>query len=238
MYRARMDDFEGSMRLLSILPAASIMLAVLPFMMFGPMVLYIIARWRAHRAGVVDPQLGLKFAMHWFATTALHIALAAGTFLIFTTIAPNISPVKGDLYRIGFALLIPAGIVLGVHLMLIKRTNDLEVPGVRRLFLGYNVLATGLVGFFGLLMAFQMLFKKGSTHGMGHMAGAIVLVYCSAWAAFGWRLGQTVLGDWSGGAGGLTDQIVPPPQQQPPQAAAGGGGLPPLGGGAYPPIDR
>ncbi|HSK00842.1 MAG TPA: hypothetical protein VK932_06360 [Kofleriaceae bacterium] len=234
------SDFDSSMRLLTLLPAASIMLAVIPFAMFGPMVLYVIARWRAHRSGIHDPQLGLKFAVHWFAATALHVALAAGAFLIFTLIGPGSSSSKGEMYRVAFALLVPAGLVFGVHLMLIKRTNDQELPGVRRLFLGYNMVVTGIVGFFALLLAFQMLFMKGSTHGVGHLAGALVLVYCSAWAGFGWRLGQEVLGDWGGGHG-LPESIVPPgSSQQPPSSAAGGGGagLPPLGGGAYPPIDR
>src|SRR5262245_41207016 len=233
------SDLEGSMRLLSFLPAASILLAVLPILMFGPMVLYIIARWRAHRAGVVDPQLGLKFAIHWFATTALHALLAGGAFLIFTIIGPGPASAKGDMYRVAFALLVPAGIVFGVHMMLIRRTNDYEVPGVRGLFLGYNVLVTGVVGFVSLLMAFQMLFKKGSTFGLGHLSASLVLVYCSAWAGFGWRLAQVVFTDWSGGSG-IPDEVVPPPQQQPPPPAAasgGGPGLPPLGGGSYPPIE-
>jgi hypothetical protein len=231
------SDFESSMRLISILPAASIMMGFIPFAMFGPMVLYIVARWRAHRAATVDPQLGLKFALHWFATTAFQLALMGGVLLVWTIIRPG-SAGKGDMYRVAFAMLVPAGIVLGVHMMLLKRTNDEEAPGVRRLFLGYNLLITGLVGFVALVMGFQLLFMKGSTAPAGHLAGAAVLVYCSAWAGLGWRFGQLVSGDWGGGRG-LPDEVVPPsPQQQPPATAAGGAGLPPLGGGSYPPIER
>jgi hypothetical protein len=231
------SDIESSMRLFSILPAASIMMAFLPFAMFGPMVLYIIARWRAHRTSTVDPQLGLKFALHWFATTAFQLALMGGVLLIWTIIRPG-SGGKGDLYRVAFAMLVPAGIVLGVHVMLLRRTNDQEVPGVRRLFLGYNFIVTGLVGFMALVMGFQLLFMKGSTAPAGHLAGAAILVYCSAWGVLGHRLGQLVFGDWGGGRG-LPDEVVPPQQQQPPASAAGGGGagLPPLGGGSYPPIE-
>ncbi len=126
-------------------------------------------------------------------------------------------------------MLVPAGAIYGIHAMLLRRTNDLEQPGVRRLFLGYNLVVTGLVGFVALVMGFQLLFAKGSTGGAGHMAAAAILVYCSAWAAFGWRLSQLVLGDWTGGTGGVPDDVVAPgpgASSQPPQAAAGGGGLP------------
>jgi hypothetical protein len=235
------SDFESSLSLLRFLPgaAAAAAFVLIPLVMFGPMVLYVLARWRAHRAPVVDPHLGLKFALHLFSSTSLYIVLFAGAFLIYTIIGPGPSSAKGDWYRIAFALLVPASIVLGVHSMLIKRTNDQEVPGVRRLFLGYNLIVIGSMGFFSLMLAFQMLFAKNSTHGLGHLAGSLVLVYCTAWGVLGWRLGQLVFTDWSGG-GGLPDEVVPPRSQQPPPAAAAGGGgaaLPPLGGGSYPPIE-
>jgi hypothetical protein len=235
------SDFESSLALLRFLPgvAAAAAFVLVPLVMFGPLVLYVLARWRAHRAPVVDPHLGLKFALHLFSSTALHILLFAGAFLIYTIIGPGPSSVKGDWYRIAFALVVPASVVLGVHSMLIKRTNDQEAPGVRRLFLGYNLIVIGSVGFFSLMLAFQMLFAKGSTHGLGHLAGSLVLVYCSAWGVLGWRLSQLVFTDWSGGTG-LPDEVVPPRSQQPPPAAAAGGGgsaLPSLGGGSYPPIE-
>jgi hypothetical protein len=263
------SDLGSSMMLLRLLPAAAaIVPALITFTLLGPMVLYVIARWRAHRAPVVDPtglrpapraepagappydslmridpQLGLKFALHWFSTTAFHLALAGATFLIYTLIGPGPSSVKGDMYRVAFALLVPAGIIYGVHAMLLRRTNDLEVPGVRRLFLGYNLIVTGLVGFVALVAGFQIMFAKASFGGAGHLAAAAVLVYCGSWAVLGMRLGQLVLGDFSGGAGGMPDELAPPGEgaPHPPAAAAGAGGrgaaLPPLGGGSFPPIE-
>jgi len=238
------SDFESSLSLLRFLPGIAVGAAfvLIPLLMFGPMVLYVLARWRAHRAPVVDPHLGMKFALHLFSSTSLYVVLFATAFLIYTIIGPGPASAKGDWYRMAFALLVPAGLVLGVHMMLIKRTNDQELPGVRRLFLGYNLIVIGSMGFFSLLLAFQMLFAKGSTHGLGHLAGSLVLVYCSAWAVLGWRLSGLVFGDWTGGVG-LPDEVVPPgppaQPQPPPAAAAGGGGagLPPLGGGSYPPIE-
>lgn len=241
------SDISSSMMLFRMLPAATAVISiVVTLTLFGPLVLYVIARWRAHRTPVPDPQLGFKFALHWFATSALHLTLVGTVLLVFTIIGPGPSSAKGDMYRAAFAMLVPAFLVLAIHTMLLKRTNDLEVPGVRRLFLGYNTIVTGLVGFVALVMGFQLLFAKGSVAPMGHLAAAAILVYCSAWAGLGWRLSQLVLGDWSGGAGGIPDEVVPPrgPAQQPPPAssAAGGGGggapgLPSLGGGSYPPIE-
>jgi hypothetical protein len=238
------SDVGSSMMLLRLLPAATAVISVVVTLtLFGPLVLYVIARWRSHRAPVVDPQLGLKFALHWFATAAFQLLLAGTVLLIFTIIGPGPSAAKGDEYRAAFALLVPAGIVLGVHATLLRRTNDLEVPGVRRLFLGYNTIVTGLVGFVALVLGFQLLFAKGSVAPMGHLAGSAILVYCAAWAGLGWRLSQLVLGDWGAGAGGLPEDVVPPrapPQQPPPPTSAAGGGgpgLPSLGGGSYPPIE-
>ena len=190
VYRARMDsELSSSMMLFRLLPAAAAVASiVVTLMLFGPMVLYLIARWRAHRAPSVDPQLGLKFALYWFSSSALHLALAGAALLIFTIIGPGAASNKGDAYRVAFAMLVPAGIVYGIHAMLLRRTNDLEQPGVRRLFLGYNTVVTGLVGFFALVMGFQFLFAKGHTYGAGHMAASAILVYCSAWAGLGWRL--------------------------------------------------
>jgi hypothetical protein len=241
------SDLGSSMMLFRLLPAATAVASVvLTLTLFGPMVLYLIARWRAHRGPVVDPQLGLKFALHWFATSAFHLALMGGVMLIFTIIGPGPSAAKGAEYRMAFAMLVPAGLVLGVHLMLLRRTNDLEMTGVRRLFLGYNLIVTGLVGFVALVFGFQILFAKESLKPLGHLAGSAILVYGGAWVGLGWRFGQLVLGD-SGGFGGVPDEVVPPSHHQPPPPAssAGGGGgggggpgLPPLGGGSYPPIGR
>jgi len=222
------------------LPGVTFLSVVVALSLPGALLIYLVARWRAHRASVVDPQLGLKVALHSFATAAFHLALYGGARLVFAIIGPDMAAEKGDLYRSAFAMLVPAGLILGVHVMLLRRTNDLDLPAVRRLFLGYNTIVTGLVGFVALALGFQILFAKGTQAPLGHLAGSAVLVYGGAWALLGWRLSQLVMGDWSG-TGGLPDEVVPPsqPPHQPPPAAAAGGGpsLPSLGGGSYPPID-
>lgn len=200
-----------------------------------PIVLYLVARWRAVRGGASDPHLGLKVVLHWFATASFHIALSGGALLIYAMISAD-SGGKGALYRAAFALLVPALIVTGVHHVAIKRTNDEELPTVRRLFLGYNLFVTGIVAFGALLFGFQILFAKGSAGGAGHIAGALVLTYGTAWGLLGWRFAQLVLGAPGAGGGEPPPEVVLPPAPAVPPPASGG--LPSLGGGSYPPLQK
>jgi hypothetical protein len=230
-----MDSSLGSwMMLFRISSAVTAVVSVMATLMLaGPLVLYAIARWRAQRAGG-DPQLGLKFALHWFAASSLHLALVGATVALYALVSPG-SAGKGDLYRVAFGLLVPAGIVLGIHVAALRRTTDEEVPGVRRLFLGYNTVVTGGTGFVALMLGFQVLFARGSSHGHGHLFAAMFLVFGAAWAVCGWRLMQLVLGgsdepDAPGAGPGAVAPVADP-------AAPRAGALPPLGGGSFPPID-
>lgn len=215
----------------------SLLAPLMSIAVFAPIVIYIIARWRAHRDPVPDPQLGLKFATYYFATIGLHLALAGSTLLVYTMIRPAGDEPKGEMYRAAFGFIVPAGIVLGAHVALLLRTNDAQFPGVRRLFVGLNLLICGVVGFGALVIGMQALFMKGSTHGMGHFGGASIVVYCTAWGLLAWRFDTMVIGRSNFMAGGPPGNIVPPPAPMPPTQAAGGGGLPSLGGGSFPPID-
>lgn len=215
-----------------VLTATAILLALLAV---PPLVLYLIARWRAHRDGIADPQLGLKCALYYFATCALQLGLAGAALLIYMLISPS-SGDKSAGYRAAIGFIIPAGLVLVAHVGLLKRTNDEYFPGVRRLFYGFAMIVIGLVAFFALVLGFQALFMKGSTHGVGHTAGAMIVVYGTAWALIGYRYGQLVL-PGGGAAPGGTIQPAPyvPPAQTPPAQTQTG--LPILGGGSYPPIE-
>jgi hypothetical protein len=203
--------------------------------LIGPLLLYPLARWKAHREQVVDPQLGLKVALHYFALIAFQLLLLALAICIYTLFSKSES--KGELYRMGFALLFPAGGVLAAHVALLKRTNEEPFPGVRRLFLGYNLVVTGLFGFAALLFAFQVFFAKGPAGDAGRLAIASVLVYVGAWAARGVQFGRIVLGPPSASAGppgGALPTSAPAPAS--PQQS--GPVLPSLGAGSFPPIDQ
>ena len=214
--------------------AAAILLALLTI---PPLLLYVIARWRAARDIAPDPQLGLKFALYYFATTALQLGLAGVALLIYMVISPT-SAAKGEGYRAAIGFILPAGLVLAAHVALLKRTNDAVFPNVRRLFWGYSFVITGLVAFFALVVGFQALVAKGTTHGVGHTAGAMIVVYGGAWAVIGYKLGQLVLGNASPPPPPATyvdpQYYAPPP---PPPVTQTTPGLPALGGGSFPPID-
>ena len=231
-----MDDLDAGFFLMRAVagPMMVMVSALISITIFAPIVMYVIARWRAHREPHPDGQLGVKVALHYFAISALQLALAGGALLVWAMISTAPSELKGPVYRVAFGLLVPAGLVLGAHLSLLKKTNDAEVPAVRRLFMGYNLIVTGLIGFMALVLAFQALFAKGDAGEMGRVAGAMVLVYGTAWAVIGWRFGQLALGGGAGRGAPPPHVVVPPV----PPATALGAGLPALGGGAFPPIEH
>jgi hypothetical protein len=224
-----------SLRMLEILGPFLMVYAALVALIV-PLIVYVIARWRAHRDSVPDPQLGIKVALGYFAVTAFQVALVGVTILFYTLLSSSASEEKSSMYRAAFGLVVPAGIVLASHSALLGRTNQAFFPGVRRLLLGYNLLITGTLGFIALVLAFQALFGKGGGGDLGRIAGAMVLVYGSAWAVVGVQFGRIVLGgdsdggmppSVSGGTGTSVNSPTPPAGPQ----------LPALGGGAFPPID-
>ena len=224
----------------SMMRAIGPMMVVLPMLIWmivsGPLILYPIARWRAHRDPVLDPQLGIKVALAYFGLIAFQLVLLGGTTVLYTILSTMGSDEKSSVVRTGFGLLVPAGIVLAGHVSLLRRTNQDQFPGVRRLFVGYNFVVTGLFGFTAFVLVFEALFAKGSGGDAARLAWAGLLVYGGAWAAVGVQLGRLVLGGYSSGSpqSGPPSNLVAPP---PPPAAPQGPTLPSLGGGSFPPLD-
>lgn len=204
-------------------------ITVVALLLVVPFALYVVARWRASREPLPDPQLGAKFVLHYFATIGIQLALAGGMMLLFTIISPGPSEYKGGEYRAAFALLLPAGMIIGIHFALLNKTNDEQYPNVRRLFTGYNLFCVGLIGFIALLLGFQVLFMKGSMKPMSHFVGSMVAVYCTAWGVLGYRFAQ------------LIDPVAPSrpaamPEPVTPLAATSSTSLPALRDGAFPPM--
>ncbi len=193
----------------------------------GPLVLYLVARWRANRDKVVDPQLGQKVALGYFAFVALQLVLI-GTFVVMWMVMSTMpSEERGSFYRVGFGILVPSGLVLGIHMWLLGRTNQVLFPGVRRLFQGYNFLTVGLIGLIAIELVFQSLFAKGSSGEMGRVGAALFLVYGTAWLVTGVMFAQG-----SGSASPPAPEVVTPPG---PDA---GQSLPHLSDGSYPPLQK
>lgn len=238
-----MDPDQALVLLKILAPTPAIFTSISLALLLAPL-FYVIVRWRANREQVQDPQVGIKFVLHYFAMTAFQMTLFGVMVLLYAMISSedtNVFPVtKSEMYRSALGLMVPGGLVLGGHIALIRKTNDDMFHNVRRLMGGFNLLLTGLIGFLGLVLGFQALFAKGSTHGMGHLAGSMILVYGAAWVALLWWFGRLILG----GGGFLTHfgagmqqphypmPMAPPPSPSPYTA------LPPLGGYPPPPEHR
>src|SRR5438105_11886554 len=87
-----------------------------------PVLIYALARWRANRDAVPDPQLGLKVALGFFAMVGVLLALLGTTLLVYAMLSN--AEEKGAKYRDAIGLILPALIVYGVHAALLKRTNQ------------------------------------------------------------------------------------------------------------------
>jgi hypothetical protein len=154
---------------------------------FGPMVLYLVARWRDQREPLPDPQLGLKFALNFFKWQGYQVALVGVAVLIWSILTSMPSEFRETLWRPAFGALVPGLLVFGVASYALTRTNHLERPQVGRLIAGFNMMLTGIVGFGTLVMAFQVLFAKGESGEPGRTIWSFTVVYVGAWVA------QTVL---------------------------------------------
>lgn len=219
---------------LTVLELLGPMMVIVPLLLWvlviGPAIIYPLARWRANRDGVADPQLGLKVTLHYFRMLAFHVLLLGALVIVWTVISKGSG--KGSMYRSGLAFLIAGGGLFAGHIALLARTNDALFAGVRRLFLGYNLVVTGLIAFAAIVLAFQALFAKGSSGDTGRGYYAALLVYGAAWAGCGFQFARIVLGDGSAPPPAREPVASEPATHVPPTP-----GLPSLSQGAYPPID-
>jgi hypothetical protein len=159
-----------------------------------PILLYVIARWRDHSAEDRDPQLGLKFALHFFRVQSYQLLLFGTAMLLYSMLSKEL---KGDLreyvWRPAMAFIVSSGIVFGVTTAILARTNNYNYPSVGRLFNGYNLMVSGLIGFAALTAGFQAMFQKGSSGEFGRIAWTGILVYATAWVVQGAIFGRSVL---------------------------------------------
>jgi hypothetical protein len=183
-------------------------MTLMSMMSFG-FILYLVARWRDNRAPQPDPQLGLKFALHFFRSNAYLMLLTGTTVLLFSMLGKDLGELREYIYRPAFGLIVPAAIVFGTMSVLLGKTNNYAYPAVGRLFAGYNLIVVGMAGFFAFVAGFVLLFQKGSSGNPGRVVWSMILVYTTAWAVQGALFGRQVLD-------------APPPPGTPPPPPFGG----------------
>lgn len=195
-----------------------VVIPILVVSLLVPSLLYLVARWRAHREPVPDPQLGIKVALSYFQVTSYQLMLAGAFFLLWSMLSKGPSEYKELMYRPAFGVVVPAGIIFGIHSWALTRTNHRDFPQVGRLFAGYSLMLTGLLGTAAMIAVFVVMFQKGESGEAGRFAWAMFLVYTTAWViqaiAFVRRSIATTLPEAP-----LPPPPPPPPGQTPPPAS-------------------
>jgi hypothetical protein len=204
---------------------AMTMLAPLAMMLFGavPVLIYLVARWRHPREyPTPDPQLGLKTALHLFRVAGFQLALGGAFALLWGALTREQSE---PALRLGASLLLPGGLIWLVHRALCARTNSETYPNIERMFDGWNLVWTGLIGMLALTLLFVVLLREGESGEAGRAAFALCLAYVGAWVGLGFvwlrRSGLLPPAAPPGGA-----SVPPQPPGHPPQPGWGGSGAP------------
>ena len=88
-----------SMILMTVFGQVATYIAIVGLLL--PFVLYVVARWRAHREPTGNPQLGMKVALGYFLVTALQVLARRHRGPALYAIISSDED-KGSLYRAGF----------------------------------------------------------------------------------------------------------------------------------------
>jgi hypothetical protein len=112
-----------------------------------PVLLYGLARWRSHREGHNDPQVGLKVALGYFRLLSYQLLLI-GVFLLTWALMSDLpEEQQGTIRRAALGLLVPSVIVFLAHNLAAGHTNHRDFPIVGRLVAGTSLFFTGILGF-------------------------------------------------------------------------------------------
>ena len=84
-------SFMGPMYMLSMMTPVLMIMAITSLLF--PLILYVVARWRDNKAPVADPQLGLKFALHFFRVQSYQILLMGAAMFLYALLSKEL---KGE----------------------------------------------------------------------------------------------------------------------------------------------
>lgn len=209
------DDYGGGPSPLRMFSFFSMLAPVAGMALFaslwGVVILYVIARWRHHRAGTGDPQLGLKFVLNLFRMHGYQLLLLGAFLLLYSILAKGNSDMRSPIWRAALGFLTSGGVVFGAHTVLLMKTNQAEQPLVGRMYGGLSLLITGLIAMIGLVLGTQALFAKGSMGNEGRGFWSLVFVYGTAWVVQGAVFGRASLAGGNVDGPGAMPGVPPPP---------------------------
>jgi hypothetical protein len=177
------DDFMPYM----LMQYTSIFLGpVLISLIMLPVVIYVVARWRAYRELTApDPQLGIKCALAWFKMVSYQMLLM-GLFMFLYPITADLPEYMSEGFtRTAMGMLLPAGLVFTAHHFILKQTNAEFLPTAPRMFAGLSLIQTGLIAFFALVMGGILLFQKNTPSEINRPVMVLIFIYGGAWVGQG-----------------------------------------------------
>lgn len=222
---------------------------------------YVMLRWQAHREESEDDQIGLKVVLAFVMLVSLGFAAQGLTSVIHFIVSGFDTGTKSLLEGLVTAIVF-GGVVAGLWLTIVPRTNLAEYPRISRYALGYVAALGGLSALIGLRTFVSVV---GAATWTSSSPGLATLLVYGGLGAFGlFRFGA--LAGWKAPVKAAPmpvpgayptqpqQQAAYPPQQQqaayppaggyPPPGSyppgggnphGGGGFSPPQGGGGFPP---
>lgn len=159
-----------------------------------PVIIYVVARWRAKDDSAPDPHLGMKVAISMFKLSSFHLVLAAAFIMLLTLLVDMPEFVSEQMMRLGAGLALPGTIIFVIHEYALKQTNSEQRPSVARMFAGVSLVQSGMLAFTGLVLGGVVLFQKNPPEELGRASLALLLIYGTAWAMQGISLLRQVTG--------------------------------------------
>ena len=155
------------------------MIWLMPFglaMLIGP---YFVLRWRDDKQQPRDPDLGIKFGLHFLLTIAI-LLLVTGVSIIAADFLLQISTHQRDFtlktggMRTGFALTVAGAFLAPIFFYMVwTKTNDALLPSVRRFFIGSRFIVSGMVSIITLATMLIDVFQDRS-QGFGSSAELVM----------------------------------------------------------------
>jgi len=171
-----MPIFEKLIEAIQLLSYGAVLAVVAPLFPF----LYVVMRWRAPGHGHAG--IGTLGSVHYFLVMGMLILLAGLSNLTYGHFSTT--GIEPEMTRMSWGMTVGSGAFLALNFGLLRMTRDLsDLPDVRRMFIGFFQVITGLAGFTVLLLLFATWFQKVETEAAGILRVDAMKLY-GAWVAY------------------------------------------------------